>query len=102
MHDVKVGDLTGATSWQQSGREEHRAGEAEIQAAKAKAYADGAVDRVQGKYDAVAGAIAGDRTREMQGKRRAQISTVHVLICLVLFLGNARQDAGKARQDLNK
>jgi uncharacterized protein YjbJ (UPF0337 family) len=96
--------LTGAPSWQQSGREEHRAGEAEVQAAKAKAYAEGAADRVQGKYDAVAGAVTGDRTREMQGMHRLDflLFVSHLIICLVFYIGNARQDAGKAQQQMNK
>ncbi|OBZ73887.1 hypothetical protein A0H81_06376 [Grifola frondosa] len=62
-----VGDLTGATTWQQSGREEHTKGEAEYNAAQAKAYIDATVDRVQGKKDAVMGAIMGDRQQEMAG-----------------------------------
>ena len=72
-HSVKgtvvetVGNLTGATTWQQSGREEHAAGEAEYNAARAKDYVDGASDRIVGKKDAVLGAISGDHQQEISG-----------------------------------
>ncbi|KAG9084100.1 hypothetical protein FRC07_013715, partial [Ceratobasidium sp. 392] len=33
-----IGNLTGATSWQQSGKEEHASGEAEVKAAQAQGY----------------------------------------------------------------
>ncbi|KAJ7505936.1 hypothetical protein B0H11DRAFT_1976711 [Mycena galericulata] len=87
-HSVKgtlvemIGHMTGATSWQKSGRDEHMQGEAEIQAAEAQAYVQGTVDRVQGKFDAVAGAVTGDKTRQMEG--------------------NVRDDLGKAAQEANK
>ena len=61
--------MTGATSWQQSGREEHAAGEAEYHAARAKDYVEGASDRLVGKKDAVLGAVTGDRQREISGTR---------------------------------
>jgi uncharacterized protein YjbJ (UPF0337 family) len=64
----QIGNLTGATSWQQSGKEEHAQGEGEYDAARAKGYADGTGDRVTGKKDAVVGAVTGDRTQEAQGK----------------------------------
>lgn len=62
-----IGNATGATSWQQSGKEEHAAGEAEYKAAQVKGYAEGAVDRVGGKKDAIVGAVTGDRTQEASG-----------------------------------
>ncbi|KAJ6555013.1 hypothetical protein DFH09DRAFT_924459, partial [Mycena vulgaris] len=88
-HSVKgtivemIGHMTGAASWQTSGRDEHMAGEAEIQAAEAKAYVQGTIDRAQGKFDAVVGAVTGDRSRQMEGT-------------------NIRQDMGKASQEANK
>ncbi|CAA7264318.1 unnamed protein product [Cyclocybe aegerita] len=77
-----VGNLTGATSWQQSGKEEHAAGEAEYDAAQVKGYAEGTVDRVTGKKDAVVGAVTGDRKQQIEG--------------------NLRQDKGEAQQEVNK
>ncbi|KAI0924345.1 hypothetical protein AcW2_005248 [Taiwanofungus camphoratus] len=77
-----IGDVTGASSWQQSGKEEHAQGEAEYKAAQAKGYAEGTVDRIGGKKDAVVGALTGDRSQEASG--------------------NARQDKGEAQQEFNK
>lgn len=59
--------MAGATSWQKSGRDEHMAGEAEIQAAEAQGFLQGTLDRAQGKFDAVVGAVTGDRARQMEG-----------------------------------
>jgi uncharacterized protein YjbJ (UPF0337 family) len=62
-----VGDLTGAKSWTESGKQEHASGEAERNAAQAKGYAKGTVDRLSGKKDNVVGAVAGDREQEVSG-----------------------------------
>ncbi|KAJ2934131.1 hypothetical protein H1R20_g2947, partial [Candolleomyces eurysporus] len=77
-----IGNLTGATSWQQSGKEEHAQGEAEYKAAQVQGYAEGTVDRVTGKKDAVVGAVTGDKSQQAEG--------------------NARHDKGEAQQELNR
>ncbi|KIP06669.1 hypothetical protein PHLGIDRAFT_35852 [Phlebiopsis gigantea 11061_1 CR5-6] len=76
-----IGNLTGLESWQTSGREEHAQGEAEYKAAQAQGYAEGTVDRLGGKKDAVVGALTGDRTQETSG--------------------NIRHDKGEAQQNIN-
>ncbi|KAF8623372.1 hypothetical protein AX17_007449 [Amanita inopinata Kibby_2008] len=88
MHSMKgtaveaIGNMTGATSWQQSGKEEHAKGEGEYKAAQAQGYAEGTMDRLSGKKDAVVGAVMGDKTQQIEG--------------------NARQDKGEAQQEINK
>lgn len=77
-----IGNLTGTTSWQQSGKGEHAQGEAEYKAAQAKGYAEGTTDRIGGKKDSVIGALTGDRSQEAQG--------------------NVIRDKGEAQQDLNR
>ena len=54
FHSVKgtaveaIGNLTGSTEWQTSGKKEHSEGEAEQTAAQAKAYGEGLADQVGG------------------------------------------------------
>ena len=62
-----VGDVTGATSWSESGKQEHATGEAEYKAAQAKGYVEGLSDNVRGKKDTIVGAVTGDRQQETSG-----------------------------------
>ena len=76
-----VGNLTGATSWQQSGKEEHARGEAEYKAAQAKGYAEGTGDRAKGIKDSVVGSVTGDQVQQTEG--------------------NIRREKGKTQQEVN-
>ncbi|KAJ7654032.1 mismatched base pair and cruciform DNA recognition protein [Mycena polygramma] len=77
-----IGNASGLQSWQQSGKEEHAAGEGEYKAAQAKGYVEGTSDRVSGKKDSVFGALTGDKSQQAQG--------------------NMQHDKGQAQQDINK
>jgi uncharacterized protein YjbJ (UPF0337 family) len=74
MHSAKgsvletIGDMTGNKSWKESGKQEQATGEAEAKAAQAKGYAEGTVDRIGGKKDAVVGAVTGDGQQEASGE----------------------------------
>ncbi|KXN87201.1 hypothetical protein AN958_09074 [Leucoagaricus sp. SymC.cos] len=87
LHSVKgtavetIGSLTGSSSLQQSGKEEHAAGEAEYNAAQVKGYAGGTMDRLAGTKDSIVGAVTGDRKQEASG--------------------NVRHDKGQAQQNIN-
>ncbi|KAI5120455.1 hypothetical protein M0805_008502 [Coniferiporia weirii] len=87
-HSVKgtlveaIGNATGAQTWVDSGKREHADGEAEWAAAQAKDYAEGVSDRVEGKFNAVKGALVDDKQQQ--------------------FSGNVQHDTGKAQQKANE
>ena len=97
--------MTGSTSWQQSGKEEHVSGEAEYDAAQAKGYAEGLKDRVGGYKDSVVGAFKGDEAKQVAGK------TITIPPCSLAcssipsfhrHSGNVRKEEGKVQQEVNK
>lgn len=63
-----VGDITSSSSWQQSGKERHARGEDEYGAAQTQGYAEGTLNRLQGKMDTIVGAIKGDKDLQAQGQ----------------------------------
>ncbi|KIM91951.1 hypothetical protein PILCRDRAFT_57452 [Piloderma croceum F 1598] len=87
FHSVKgnvnetIGNVTGQKDWQRDGQAEHRRGEAEYDAARAKGFVEGVGDRISGKKDAVLGALKGDKSQQIQG--------------------NVQHDKGQAQQDIN-
>ena len=90
--------MTGIKSWKDSGNQEHAAGEAEVKAAQAKGYAEGTLDRVGGKKDAIVGTITGDRQQEVSG----EFTLYFVSVGINIDLGNVQKDKGQAQQELNK
>jgi hypothetical protein len=97
--------MTGSTSWQQSGKEEHALGEAEYDAAQAKGYAEGVADRVGGYKDSVVGAVKGDEGQQVAGELSippffprlgSPIRSFH------RHSGNVRKEKGKVQQEVNK
>ncbi|KAJ4490440.1 hypothetical protein J3R30DRAFT_80851 [Lentinula aciculospora] len=76
------GNATGADSWTQAGKDQHAKGEAEYDAAQAKEYATGTIDRAGGKLESVMGAVTGDKQQQMSG--------------------NMRHDKGQVQQEANK
>ncbi|KAJ3726512.1 mismatched base pair and cruciform DNA recognition protein [Lentinula guzmanii] len=77
-----IGNVTGADSWTQDGKDQHAKGEAEYNAAQATEYAKGTYDRAGGKIDSVVGAVTGDKQQQMSG--------------------NMRHDKGQVQQEANK
>ena len=76
-----IGNALGSTEWQKAGKEQHAKGEAEIKAAQAQGYAEGAKDQVSGKFDNVVGSITGNKEKELAGK--------------------AQEEKGKAQKEIN-
>ncbi|KAJ3899185.1 mismatched base pair and cruciform DNA recognition protein [Lentinula edodes] len=76
------GNSIGGDSWTQAGKEQHVQGEAEYNAAQAKEYANGTIDRAGGKIDSVMGAVTGDKQQQMAG--------------------NVRHDKGRVQQEANQ
>ncbi|KXN83082.1 hypothetical protein AN958_01833 [Leucoagaricus sp. SymC.cos] len=79
---VQLGNLTGSTNLQQSGKEQHAKGEAEYKQAQTQGYAQGTKDRVGGLKDSMVGAVKGDESKQAEG--------------------NLRRDKGETQQDINQ
>jgi uncharacterized protein YjbJ (UPF0337 family) len=111
FHSVKgtvveaVGKLTGSTSMQNSGREEHRAGEVEYNAAKAKEYVGGVSERVAGRKDAIVGAVTGDSTQQAEGMSKYNVHKrciINRFALLIHYPGNLREEKGRLQQQANQ
>jgi uncharacterized protein YjbJ (UPF0337 family) len=68
ISECQIGNVTGQKDWQRDGQAEHRRGEAEYDAARAKGFVEGVGDRISGKKDAVLGALKGDKSQQIQGE----------------------------------
>jgi uncharacterized protein YjbJ (UPF0337 family) len=64
--------MTGSTDWEQAGKQERAAGEAEYKAAQTQGYVEGTTDRVRGAKDSVVGSVTGDKVQETQGECPSQ------------------------------
>merc|ERR1712110_1022465 len=62
-----VGGSTEPSQFSKDGKERHDKGEAELKAAQAKDYAEGTLDRVEGKADSIIGSIKGDDKQQLSG-----------------------------------
>ncbi|KAL1405191.1 hypothetical protein Q8F55_008816 [Vanrija albida] len=62
-----VGGSSEPSSFSTAGKEQRLKGEAELKAAEGKAYAEGLGDRVEGKKDAIVGAVTGDKAQQLAG-----------------------------------
>lgn len=72
----------------QSGREEHAAGQREVEAAKAKNVAEGVTDRAAGKKDSVVGGLTGDRSQQVAGELPLPLLRL-LSLSIVLVIGTA-------------
>ena len=99
--EEKIGDLTGLTSFQTSGKERQAEGEVEHKQAQAQGYVEGTKDCVTGTFDKVAGSFTGNTSQEISGGclvsriRSTQQSTD-------VRLGDVRKEKGKVQQEANK
>jgi uncharacterized protein YjbJ (UPF0337 family) len=73
ISECQIGNVTGQKDWQRDGQAEHRRGEAEYDAARAKGFVEGVGDRISGKKDAVLGALKGDKSQQIQGEQHHQV-----------------------------
>jgi uncharacterized protein YjbJ (UPF0337 family) len=62
-----MGNATGMTSMQNSGKQEHAEGEAEVKGAQAKGMMEGMMDRAMGMKDSIVGSVTGDQAQQASG-----------------------------------
>jgi hypothetical protein len=96
-----MGKMTGSTGMQESGKEQHARGEAEITQAKAQGYAEGTKERVAGAKDSVLGAVKGDEAQKAQGESSVFATSLQQR-GLTNGSGNVRGDVGSTQQDVNR
>jgi len=107
LHSVKgtvvetVGNLTGSANLQQSGREEHAAGETEVTAANTKLQTDAVKDKVTGVKDSVVGAVTNDKSQQAQGGCHvSSIERTRFESHYSRLLGDLQQKEGDAKKSV--